>query len=136
MCKSRTGMHLGNLHSLASESTPKLRYDWQFTANQFVLATSPLRPTPSNFIFQLNTFGYSPYVSSSPTRGWICRLKLFLVLASAFILRSESRRLHDHILLYQIQDSSKLEGQVPIFINSKNMVTRLYFWRVHLVLII
>jgi hypothetical protein len=31
----------------------------------FVLATSPLRLTTSNFIFQLNTCGYSPYVTSS-----------------------------------------------------------------------
>jgi hypothetical protein len=41
---------------------------------------------------------------------------LLLVLASAFILRSESRWIHDHILLSQIRDSSNLEGQVPVFI--------------------
>jgi hypothetical protein len=44
-------------------------YDWWFTANQFVLATSPLRLTTSNFIFQLNTCGYSPYIASSLSRG-------------------------------------------------------------------
>jgi hypothetical protein len=45
-----------------------LLYDLRFTANQFVLATSPLRLTASNFIFQMNTCGYSPYVTSSLTR--------------------------------------------------------------------
>jgi hypothetical protein len=31
-------------------SESKLLYGWRFTANQFVLATSPLRITTSNFI--------------------------------------------------------------------------------------
>jgi hypothetical protein len=35
----------------------------------------------------------------SLTRGRVCRLQLLLVLASAVILRSESRGTHDHILL-------------------------------------
>jgi hypothetical protein len=52
-----------------SESESELLYDWRFTANLFVLAKSPLRLTTSNFIFQLNTCGYSPYVTSSLTRG-------------------------------------------------------------------
>jgi hypothetical protein len=43
-------------------------HDWRFTANHFVLATSPLRLATCNFIFQLNTCGYSPYVTSSLTR--------------------------------------------------------------------
>jgi hypothetical protein len=46
--------------SSRSESEPELLYDWRFTANQFVLTTGPLRPTTSNFIFQLNICGYSP----------------------------------------------------------------------------
>jgi hypothetical protein len=49
---------------------PELLYDWRFTANQFFLATSPLRVTTSIFIFQLNTCGYGPYITSSLTRGW------------------------------------------------------------------
>jgi hypothetical protein len=53
-----------------SDSESELLYDWRFTANQFVLATSPLRLTTRIFIFQLNTCGYSPYVTSSLTRGW------------------------------------------------------------------
>jgi hypothetical protein len=79
----------------------------------YVLATSPLRLTTSNFIFQLNTCGYSPYVTSSLTRGWSCRLQLLLVLARAFIIRSEFRGTHLHILLSQIRDSPQPGGPGP-----------------------
>jgi hypothetical protein len=41
-------------------------------------------------------------------------------------LRSESRRIHDHILLAQIRDSPNLEGQVAVFITLRNKVARLY----------
>jgi hypothetical protein len=47
-------------------------------------------------------------------------------LSSAFILRSEARRTHDHILLPQIRDSPNLEDQVPVFISHRNRVTQLY----------
>jgi hypothetical protein len=100
-----------------SQRKSELLYGWRFTANQFVFATRPLRITTCNFIFQLNTCGYSPLVTSSLTRGWVCRLQLLLVLASTVILRSESRGTHDHILLSQIQDSPNLEGQVHVFIS-------------------
>jgi hypothetical protein len=40
----------------------------------------------------------------SLTKGRICGLQLLLTLASAVILRSESRGTHDHILLSQIQN--------------------------------
>jgi hypothetical protein len=95
----------------------ELIYDWRFTANQFALATSPLRSTTKIFIFQLNTWGYIPYVTSSLTRRWVRRLQLLLGRASAVILRSDSRGTHDHILLSQIRDSSNLEGHVPVFIS-------------------
>jgi hypothetical protein len=62
-----------------------LLYDFWFTANQFVSATSPLTLTTSNCIFQLNNCGYSPYVTSPLTRGWVYRLQLLLVLCSAVI---------------------------------------------------
>jgi hypothetical protein len=42
---------------------------------------------------------------------------LLLGLDRAFILMSESRGTHDHILLSQIRDSPNLEGQVPVFIS-------------------
>jgi hypothetical protein len=80
----------------------------------------------SNFIFQSNTCGYSPYVTSSLTRGWVCRLQLLRVLASAVILRSKFHRTHFHILLSQIRDSPNLEGQVPVFISPRNRVAQLY----------
>jgi hypothetical protein len=80
----------------------------------------------SNFVFQLRTCGYSPYVISSMTREWVCRLRLLLVLASALILRSESRGTHNHILLSQIRDSPNVEGQVPAFISLRNKVAQLY----------
>jgi hypothetical protein len=110
-------------------SQSKLLYDWPFTANQFVLATSPLRPTTNNFIFQLNTCGYNPYVTSSPSsrqRGWVCHLQLLLVLTSAVIIRSEFRGTHGHILLSQIRDSPNLDGQVSVFISPRNKVAQLY----------
>jgi hypothetical protein len=78
------------------------------------LATSLLRLTTSNFIFQLNT-----YVTSYLTRTWVCCLHLFLVFASAVIPRSVSRGTDDHILLSQIRDSPNLEGQVRIFISPR-----------------
>jgi hypothetical protein len=98
-----------------SESESELLYDWRLTANQFVLATSLLRLTTSIF-FQLIPCGYSPYVISSLTTGWVGRLQLLLGLASAVILRSESRGTHDHISVSQTRDSPNLEVQVPAFI--------------------
>jgi hypothetical protein len=59
-------------------------------------------------------------------RGWICRLKLLLVLASAVILGSNSRWTHDRILLSQIRDSPNLEGHVPVFISLRNRADQLY----------
>jgi hypothetical protein len=103
------------LSTISSESG--LLWDWWFTFNQYVLAKNPLRLTTSNFIFQLNICGYSPYVTSSPMRGRVSRLQLLLALASAVILRSESRGNHDHILLSQIRDFPNMEGQVSVFIS-------------------
>jgi hypothetical protein len=80
----------------------------------------------SNFIFQLNTCGYSPYVTYSLIRGWVCHLQLLLVIVSAVILRSESRGTHGHILLSLICDSHNLVGQVPVFMLPWHTVARLY----------
>jgi hypothetical protein len=78
------------------------------------------------FFFQLNICFHSPYVTSSPTSGWVCGLQLLLGLASAVILRSDSRGTHDHILLSQILDSQNLEGQVSVFKSPRNKVNQLY----------
>jgi hypothetical protein len=115
----------GNIPQMNYKLKSKLLYDWRFTAHQFVLAPSPFRPSTALF-FQLNTCGHSPYVISSITRKWVCRLEMLLALASAVILRSESRGTHDHILLSQIRDSPNLEGQVPVFISPRNRLVRLY----------
>jgi hypothetical protein len=69
------------------------------------LGAKPLETHGQHFFFQLNTYGYSPYVASCLTRGCVCSLQLLLVLASAVILRSDSRGTHDHILLSQIRGS-------------------------------
>jgi hypothetical protein len=86
---------------------------------------APWVPRPV-FFLHLNTCGYSSYVTSSLTRGWVCRLQLLLVLASAVIFRAQSRGIHDHILLPQIRDSPNLKGQVPVFISPRNRVAQLY----------
>jgi hypothetical protein len=49
------------------------------------LGAKPLETHGTEF-FQLNPCGHSPYVTSSLTRGWVCRLQLLLILASAVIL--------------------------------------------------
>jgi hypothetical protein len=110
---------------LRIDSGSDLLYDCRFTNNQFVLAPSPLRLTTSDF-FQLNPCGHSVYVTSTPTRGRVCRLQLLLTLASAIIFGSESHGTHDHILLSEIRDSPNLEDQVPVFISPRNRVGQLY----------
>jgi hypothetical protein len=74
----------------------------------------------------MNICGYILYVTSSLTRGWVCRLQSLLVLASPVILGSESRGTYGHILLSQIRDSPNLEGQVPVFISPRDRVAQLY----------
>jgi hypothetical protein len=57
---------------------------------------------PVIFIFQLNICGYSSCVTSSLTRGWVCRSQLLLILASAVILRFEPRDSWSH---FTVSDS-------------------------------
>jgi hypothetical protein len=83
------------LKYVRSQSESELLYDWRFTANQLVLTPSPLRPTAINFLFQLNPCGYSPCVTCSLTRGWVCRLELLLDIAREIILGAESRGTHN-----------------------------------------
>jgi hypothetical protein len=90
------------------------------------LDTKPLQTHGQIFFFRLNTCGRSHCVTSSLTRGWAYRIQLLLVLASAFVLRSESRRTHDHILLSQIRYFPNLEDQVFVFIFPRNRVAQPY----------
>jgi hypothetical protein len=55
----------------------------------------------------------------SVTRGHVCCLQLLLALARTVIFGFESCGTHDHILLSQIQESRRLEGQVPVFISPR-----------------
>jgi hypothetical protein len=64
-------------------------------------------PRPVFFFLKLNICNYSPYVTSSLTRGRVCRYQLLLVLASRVILRTEVHGTHYLILLSQIRDSPK-----------------------------
>jgi hypothetical protein len=89
------------------------------------LGAKPLE-THDQYFFQLNTCGYSPYITFSLTRSWVCRLQLLLVLASAVILGSKSLGTHDNILLSQIRNSPNLEGQVPVFISPRKRMAPLY----------
>jgi hypothetical protein len=82
--------------------------------------------TSNLFLFQLNTCFRSPYVTSSLTRGWVCRLQLLFFLFSALILGSESLGTDDHILCSQIRDSPNLEDQVPVFTPTRNRVAQFY----------
>jgi hypothetical protein len=82
--------------------------------------------THCHHFFQFNACGHSPYVISFLMRGWVCRLQLLLAFASAVILRAESRKTHNHILLSRIRYSPNLEGQVLVFISPRNRVGQLY----------
>jgi hypothetical protein len=84
------------------------------------LPTIPLRPTTSIFFFQLNTSGYSPYVTSSLTRGW----------GLSFTLAADPRhRSHSWVRVLRnsyFTVSVNLLGQVPVFISPRDRVDHLY----------
>jgi hypothetical protein len=98
-------------------STPLCQSQSYFTAGGLPLISLSwwqlLETHDQQFFFQLNTSCYSPYVTSSLTRGWICLLQLLLAFASAVILRSDSRGSHDHILLSPIPDSRTYTARTP-----------------------
>jgi hypothetical protein len=107
---------------LANLPTLKTRLSSNYSHSQSYFTTGGLSPISSSWrqapwdpqqVFFFNTCGYSPYVTSSLTREWVCRLHLLLVLARAVILGSESRRTHDHILLSQIRDTPQPGGPGP-----------------------
>jgi hypothetical protein len=56
-----------------SKSKSKLPFGGRYTANQFILASSPFRLAFRD-IFHLNHYANSPYVTSSLTRRWVCPL--------------------------------------------------------------
>jgi hypothetical protein len=67
--------HLPNSTQFSSSQSQNQSY---FTTGGLLPVSSSWRQAPwdsrhSNCTFQLNTCGYSPYVISSLTRGWVCR---------------------------------------------------------------
>jgi hypothetical protein len=74
-----------------------------FTSGGLPPISSSWRQAPRDsrpaIFFQLNPCRHSPYVTYYLTRGWVRRLRLLLVPASAVILGSESYGTHDHILM-------------------------------------
>jgi hypothetical protein len=105
----KSSLNGGSLPTVSSsESESELFHDWSFTANQFVLATSPLRLTISIFFFfllQFNSCSHGPYVTSSLIRRSACRLQLLLAFASAVILRSS---------YFTVSDSRPLQPGGPV----------------------
>jgi hypothetical protein len=65
----------------------------------------------------------------SLTRSRVCSFQFLLGIASAAFLRFESHGTHEHSLSLFL-DSCNLEGQVPVFISSRNRVAQLYHWRI------
>jgi hypothetical protein len=55
------------------------------TADQFILASSPLRPTTRDFFLQPNPCCHNPYVTSSLTRGWVCLLWIGLAFRQIYV---------------------------------------------------
>jgi hypothetical protein len=112
-------VHRSSFHSLMYRHVYEVRVRVRVTLRLAVyrqsirLGAKPLETNGQIFFFQLNTYGHSTYVTSSLTRGWLCRLQLLLALASAFILRSEPRRTHDRILLFRIRGSPNLGTRSP-----------------------
>jgi hypothetical protein len=110
-------------YSRLAEKRVRILYLSEESQSQSYFASGGLPPIGSlgakalephdQYFFQLNTCGYSPYVTSSLTRGWVCRLQFMLVLASSVILGSKSRGPHDHILLSQIRDSPAWKTRSP-----------------------
>jgi hypothetical protein len=106
---------------------PRHQTGWTILQSQSYFTTGGLPPISSSwhrtpwessaeFFFQLNTCGHCPCVTSTLTRGWVCRLQLLLALVSAFILRSESRRTHDHIYCLTFETSSTWSPGPRIYI--------------------
>jgi hypothetical protein len=104
------------------------------------LGAEPLETHGQSCFSQLNTCGHSLYIISSLTRGWVWDLQLLLVLASAFILWSESPETRDRILLSQIEISLFVasyysRATVEVFDPSSTRELNLFIltaWRAHI----
>jgi hypothetical protein len=100
---------------------------WLVTPSQLMtVASSYSRPNSSRSQVMLRqTVSRPVYLGVKHHLGPKTRF-LLLAVASAVIPGSEFHETHDHILLSQILVSPSLEGQVPVFISSRNRMTQLY----------
>jgi hypothetical protein len=103
-------------HCDSTSLESELLYNWRFTAGQFDLATSPLRVTTSNCIFELSTYGYSPYLSFTIAAGHCQRSHSQVLVPRDSVTAFYCLRL----------ETPNLEGQVPVFISPRNRAAQLY----------
>jgi hypothetical protein len=91
---------------------------WQLAVyrQSVCIGDKSLETRNSNFIFQLKTCDYSPYVRSSLMRGLVCRLQLLCPLFTAVIRRSESRRTQDHIFYSLRSETSPTWRAVSLYL--------------------
>jgi hypothetical protein len=104
----------------------KLNYDLQFIDQSVSVSGSHLEPLTRFFVFCLTIAGFLLWAPSL-TRGRVCNflVQLLLGLARAVTLGTKSRRTQT-IFYCLIWNSPNLEGQVPVFISSRNRVAQLY----------
>jgi hypothetical protein len=106
-----------NVHFLEEWKLWDYGYLLHFTGS-LLLITSPLRLTTSSFIFQPNICDFSPYVTSSLTRGWFVVYNCCWPSPAQALLGSCVRVPRDsyHSLPSQTRNFPNLEGRVPVFI--------------------
>jgi hypothetical protein len=79
--------HLSRLQlCLHPHRESELLYDWRFTANHFVLASSPMRLTTRDFFFfNLNPCDHSPYVTLSDEKMRLSVMNMLGLSSSVLI---------------------------------------------------
>jgi hypothetical protein len=105
---------INHLQTESESKLPPISSSWR---------RAPWDPRP--VLFSTEHCSYSPYVTSSLTRRWVCRLQLLLVLARAAIPGSESSRTHGPY--FNVSDSriSQPGGSGPRIYTPRNRMARL-----------
>jgi hypothetical protein len=105
-----------DLFSICSSFYDSCKSESELFSRQSVLGDKPLDIHDLNFYFpseHLRLFSLCNILSDE----WMgLSFTIVAGLRQGSHSQSESRGTHDHILLSQIRDSPKLEGQVPVFI--------------------